>query len=65
MGFRVHVPNYFGTWDLGNSNSCTGFEEVYDDYVLGPLGSGTFFQTAVLFEGPFRASTLGFWGGGV
>ena len=31
---------YLGTWGLGNSNYSTGFGEVYDYEVLGPLGSG-------------------------
>ena len=25
LGFRVHVPNNLGTWDLGNSNYSTCF----------------------------------------
>ena len=31
---------YLGTWDLGNFNSnySTGFGEVYDYWVLGPVG---------------------------
>ena len=29
---------YLGTWDWGNSNFSTGFGEVYDYWVLGPLG---------------------------
>ena len=29
---------YLGTWGLGNSNFSTGFGEVYDYEVLGPLG---------------------------
>ena len=28
---------YLATWDLGNSNSSTGFGQVYDYWVLGPL----------------------------
>ena len=31
---------YLGTWDLGNGNFSTGFGEVYDYWVLGPLGKG-------------------------
>ena len=30
LGFRVHVPNSLGTWDLGSSNSSAGLEQVYD-----------------------------------
>ena len=33
--------HYLGTWDIGNSNfstGSTGFEYVYDYWVLGPLG---------------------------
>ena len=29
---------YLGTWDLGNSNYSTGFGEVYNYWVLGPVG---------------------------
>ena len=28
-----------GTWDLGNKNSSTGFERIYDCFLLGPLGN--------------------------
>ena len=35
----LRVTQYLGTWDLGNSNFGTGFGEVYDYWVLGPLGS--------------------------
>ena len=32
--------HYFGTWDLGTSNYSTGLRQVYDYWVLGPLGLG-------------------------
>ena len=32
---------YLGTWDVGHGNSSTGFGEVYDYWVLGPLGFST------------------------
>ena len=35
---RVQIPNGLGTLVLGNSNSSRGFRQVYDFWVLGPLG---------------------------
>ena len=32
---------YFGVWDFGTSNCSTGFGEVHDYVVLGPIGHQT------------------------
>ena len=40
LGLRVKGPGtqLLGTWEFGNSNFSAGFGEVYDYWVLGPLG---------------------------
>ena len=32
------MPNNLGTWILGHSNDSTGFGQVYEYEVLGPVG---------------------------
>ena len=38
LGPKGPGTQYLGIWDLGNSNSITGFGQVYHYWVLGPLG---------------------------
>ena len=38
LTLKVQVPKYLGIWDLGSRNYSTGFGQVYDYWVLAPLG---------------------------